>query len=99
MLGWIQAAMQQNTIVHGITIKTTSAEHGQNMFYPYSALVVFMVIPCTVFSCSWLVDARICFSEKDLPVDINKPLVAQLEFWNGILEFSAMGFQRVREFE
>ena len=30
---------------------------------------------------------------------INKPLVAQLEFWNGILEFSAMGFQRVREFE
>ena len=32
-------------IVHGIAMKTTSAEHGQNMGRTYSALVVFMVIP------------------------------------------------------
>ena len=32
-------------IVHGITIKTTSTEHGQNMGRTCSALVVFMVIP------------------------------------------------------
>ena len=31
--------------VHGITIKTTSAERYQNMFFPCSAPVVFMVIP------------------------------------------------------
>ena len=27
-------------------MNTTSVEHGQNMFYPYTLLVFFMRIPC-----------------------------------------------------
>ena len=52
-------------IVHGITMKTTSAEHGQNMFRSCSALVVFMVI----LSYCGLLYVRISASEKDLPVN------------------------------
>ena len=37
-----QLTHNMTTIVHGITMKTTSAEHGQHMFCPCSALVVFM---------------------------------------------------------
>ena len=61
-------------IVHGITMKTTSAEHILPMFYPFSALVVFMVIPWirhsmnNLLSYCVLVEVRIGASEKDLPV-------------------------------
>ena len=63
-----------NIHVHGITKKTTRTKHGQNMFYPCSSLVVFMVIPGKIFchivgstDCG-LVDARMSASEKDLLV-------------------------------
>ena len=49
----------------------TGAEHGQNMFYPCSALVVFMIIPCNLLSYCGLIDAKIRASDKDLPVQLN----------------------------
>ena len=53
-------------------MKTTSAEHGKNMFCPCSALVVFMCWTGNsmnnLLSYCGLVDARISASEKDIPV-------------------------------
>ena len=43
---------------HGITMKTTSAEHGQNMGRTWAEHVVIL----------WVIEAKIKASDKDLPV-------------------------------
>jgi hypothetical protein len=59
--------MTTDSIVNGITMKTTSAEHGQNMFFACSFHGNSMN---NLLSYCGLVDARISASEKDLPVEI-----------------------------
>ena len=52
-------------IVHGITMKTTSAEHGQTMFCACSFHGNSMN---NLLSYCGLIDAKIRSSDKDLPV-------------------------------
>jgi hypothetical protein len=55
-------------IIPGITMKTTSAKHGQNMF---CACIFHGNFMNNLLSYCGLIDAKIRASDKDLPVQLN----------------------------
>ena len=63
-------------IDHGITVKTTSVEHGQNMFC--ACIFHGNSMDNLLSYCGWI-DAKIRASDKDLPVSDSMPSVSVKE--------------------